>query len=318
MMPDDWLMKSIAREDWKQTELAIKQDPLNAMTSAKVKGFLGSDKICKITPMHQACAHKAPLELIELIHDLSPTSLQTRDSVYMRLPLHVALMTSESPMVVFKLLDLHIASAQGKDILGRYPLHYACHHAADPTVVEALVVAYPLAISHTDANGWLPIHVACRFDMPVSVIRLLLGKYPSSVHKKTDKGSTPIMCAKKNNHQELLELLKDTADATPEDLDEMVDLDLLQQECISTEFVDLHASGSAGMDLNHSNSSFNGSATTISTTPSSNMVMSPKAHRKSLHRDELARLAYSSQSPYAITKKAKIPFLGTGKVELDV
>jgi hypothetical protein len=48
------------------------------------------------------------------------------------------------------------------------------------------------------------------------------------------------------------------------------------------------------------------------------MVMSPKAKIKSIHRDELARLAYSSLSPYGITKKAKIPFLGTGKVELDV
>jgi hypothetical protein len=41
---DDWLVELILpREDWKQTELAIKQqDPLNAMTSAKVEGFWGS------------------------------------------------------------------------------------------------------------------------------------------------------------------------------------------------------------------------------------------------------------------------------------
>jgi hypothetical protein len=67
--------------------------------------------------------------------------LQTRDSVYKRLPLHVDLMTP----------DFDIASALGKDILGRFPLHYACHHAADPAVVEASLVvsAYPLAISHT-------------------------------------------------------------------------------------------------------------------------------------------------------------------------
>jgi hypothetical protein len=69
------------------------------------------------------------------------------------------------------------------------------------------------------------------------------------------------MCAKKNNTQELLNLLKEAANTNPEDPDEMVDLDLLQQECRSTECVDLHASGPDVMDLNHSNSSFNGSVT---------------------------------------------------------
>ena len=313
LKPDDWLMEVLARGDWKQADLAIREDPLIALNSCKVDTFLGSRKPCKITAMHQACAHKAPLELIELLQEMHPSSLQTRDSIYKRLPLHVALMTHESTTVVSRLLDLDPASAQGKDILDRHPLHYACHHNAQAEFVGKLVAAYPLACCKTDANGWLPVHVACRFDMPVSVIQLLLDKYPSSIHKQTDKGSTPVHCAKKNNNQELVKLLRETAKNVPEDLDETADLDALQKGSQNIDFVDLSASAGAGLDAQESSSSSvnDESTATQSTTPSSTMPLTPIAQQKNrLDKHELARLAFSPLSPYANTKQAKIPFLG--------
>jgi hypothetical protein len=43
----------------------------------------------------------------------------------------------------------------------------------------------------------------------------------------------------------------------------------------------------------------------------------PGGTKKMLHREELARLAFTPQSPYANDKNANIPFYGVGRIDLD-
>lgn len=323
------LMDLLAQGNWNQARQEVQQEPELASKSNRVDGFLGSDKSCKVSPMHQACANHAPLDFVQMLYDLNPQSLDTRDSVYKRLPLHVALMTCQSTNVILNLIEWNPYSAEGQDILGRFPLHYACNHGAAFEVVERLVTIYPEAVSRPDVNGWMPLHVACRFGMPVAVVRLLLQKDPESVNMTTSKGTTPLMCAKRIQSEELILLLLQVAQKTKCDAVRSC-LSQLEPNCsfpttflpIRHEFLDIESLSSSSLgndfsvsaaEVRHYAKSEHSGISSLTASPTQSQNLKPTV--RPLNREELNRFAFSPLSPYVEDKHARMPFLSE-KIDL--
>lgn len=212
----------MGRREWKQARYEGLRDPAIAMSPVTVVGFLKSPHKCRITPMHQACAHQPPLEFVHWLYDQhrqqhsgETSVLKTRDSLYRRVPLHVALISNAKPEVVHKLIEWEPAACQAKDALGRLPLHYACNHGASAEVVKALLVVFPHAVHDADNNGWLALHVACRSGMPLPIVQDLLKLCPRSIHEVSMKGTTPLLCAQKTRNVDLIAFLQEEASKTP-------------------------------------------------------------------------------------------------------
>eukprot|EP00586_Coscinodiscus_wailesii_P012670 CAMPEP_0172514370 /NCGR_PEP_ID=MMETSP1066-20121228/259637_1 /TAXON_ID=671091 /ORGANISM="Coscinodiscus wailesii, Strain CCMP2513" /LENGTH=86 /DNA_ID=CAMNT_0013295009 /DNA_START=212 /DNA_END=469 /DNA_ORIENTATION=- len=83
------------------------------------------------------------------------------ESVYDRLPLHIACLNNASFEVIELLLSYYVYGARKQDNEGRLPLHYALSNMASTEVIEALINAFPEGATTADIRGWYPIHVAC-------------------------------------------------------------------------------------------------------------------------------------------------------------
>merc|ERR1712083_1110034 len=136
-----------------------------------------------------------------------------RDSLYKRLPLHIACLHGASSSVVRELLVAYKDGAREQVKDGQIPLHYACGSGASKEVIVELLKSYPEGARCKDKNGWLPIHLACLQNASTDVIQLLLKMYPECVTARTSRGNTPIQCLKsmKNigtNKDETLAMLR--------------------------------------------------------------------------------------------------------------
>lgn len=133
---------------------------------------------------------------METLLKVYPSAASKRDSLFKRLPLHVACLNGASSDVIRELLVVHKDGAQDKMKDGQLPLHYACGSGASRDVISELLRAYPEGARCQDNNGWLPIHLACLQNAPSDVIELLLKIYPESVAIRTSRGNTPMQCLK--------------------------------------------------------------------------------------------------------------------------
>jgi len=205
------VLKLIAKEDWKQIELKCESSPRSAKIWSVAYGFYDGEQNSHLLPIHFMCSLHPPTSTLESIICAYPEGVNMKESVYKRLPLHIACMENASFNVIKLLLSYNMNGSSAQDTQGRLPLHYALSNAAPIEVITALIQAYPKGVNVTDSSGWLPIHVACYCCSSLEVITMLLGASPQTATLKTDKGRTPMMFVKKcnkRNRQDVVNLLE--------------------------------------------------------------------------------------------------------------
>ena len=188
------LFNLISDCNWEDAASRVKYFPKEAKQSVKVCTN-GTDQT-KVLPLHHACTLNPTVEITETLLRINPSAASKRDSLFKRLPLHLACLNGASSDVVRELLIAFKDGAQSKLKDGQLPLHYACGSGASREVVSELLKAYPNGARCQDNNGWLPIHLACLQNASSDVIQLLLEIYPESVSIRTSRGNTPIQCLK--------------------------------------------------------------------------------------------------------------------------
>jgi len=190
------LNQLIMREDWGLAAMQCKMRPHLAGKWLERSGFFMGRHNASVLPLHQCCALRPPVEMIQTLVITYPAGVKAKETSFGRLPLHVACRSGGSPEAVECLLAYHPDGTQEGDNLKRIPLHYALKNDAGAEVVRLLMDAYPEGVSCADHRGWIPLHVACSMGTDLSIIETLLEDYPETVLMKTHKGSDCIRCAK--------------------------------------------------------------------------------------------------------------------------
>lgn len=91
-------------------------------------------------PLHEACRHQAPIEVVEALLCAYPEAVLARDSMYHFLPIHFACRYGECPAVVESLLQKFPTSRFAEDRYGQNPValaHRSCS-AEKERIVEIL------------------------------------------------------------------------------------------------------------------------------------------------------------------------------------
>jgi hypothetical protein len=103
-------------------------------------------------PLHLACSHSTPLEIIQALKEAYPKALNTKDGSG-SLPLHLSC-TSNLPLpCIHAVLESYPDAISTKDAIGRLPLHVACAHGASVDAVKMVIEAYPESCFIKDYNG---------------------------------------------------------------------------------------------------------------------------------------------------------------------
>jgi len=107
-------------------------------------------------PIHTACSHKAPAEVIDVLLKACPSA------------------------------------ASQPNANGNLPLHQASMWQAPVDTVEVLLSRHPDAALVRNQYGSLPLHIAASNQAPVEVVQLLIDTYPDALHLQNDDGMTPL------------------------------------------------------------------------------------------------------------------------------
>jgi len=202
------LSQSIINEDWHEVKRRCKKYPREAKVWTKRVGFFDGVQESRVLPLHQACALRAPKDVINALIVANPNGAKALEPSFRRLPLHIACQNGCTVDVIELLLCYDPLCAQVGDIFDRRPIHYACCNGAAPDVIDLLLSIDPSLATVADKAGWLPIHVACQMGVSTESIKKLLDANPSSVRAKTAKGSTPLELLCKINCQNKKEIAK--------------------------------------------------------------------------------------------------------------
>mmetsp|Transcript_19599 Transcript_19599/g.28893 ORF Transcript_19599/g.28893 Transcript_19599/m.28893 type:complete len:242 (-) Transcript_19599:67-792(-) len=205
------LNQHILNEDWYAVKSRCEQRPREAAMWTKRVGFFDGEHESRVLPIHQACALRAPKDVIHALLIAYPKGVQALETEYKRLPLHIACQNGCKADVIELLLSYDPLCAQMEDILGRVPIHYICCNGADPDVIDHLLSPDPATATIADRAGWLPLHVACQMGVSTESMQKLLSANPSAVTAKTAKGSTPLSLISRidcKNKGELVSLLE--------------------------------------------------------------------------------------------------------------
>jgi len=183
----------ISEGNWEQVLALVEDDPSLAKEwmYGVDRGRLEAPIIWKRLPIHLACAHGAPLGLIEVLLDAYPSGSSVPDP---------------------------------SD--GSIALHIACRHSPSISLVEELLDSYPEGMEMADKRGRLPLHVACLGLASEEVIQVLASRNPNSVNCKDADGKTPLDLAKGTGSKgglimELLETMHLFCGTTQEDLNQV-------------------------------------------------------------------------------------------------
>uniref|UniRef100_A0A7S4W7W3 Uncharacterized protein n=1 Tax=Ditylum brightwellii TaxID=49249 RepID=A0A7S4W7W3_9STRA len=177
-----------------------------------IVGFFDGVQESRVLPLHQACALRAPKDVINALIVAYPKGANALETSFKRLPLHIACQNGCAADVIEIFLSYNPLCAQVGDVFGRCPIHYACCNGAAPDVVDLFLSVDPSIATVTDKAGWLPIHVACQMGASIESIQKLLDANPSSLQAMTAKGSTPLKLLCKincNNKKDIARLLID-------------------------------------------------------------------------------------------------------------
>uniref|UniRef100_A0A7S4VJH9 Uncharacterized protein n=1 Tax=Ditylum brightwellii TaxID=49249 RepID=A0A7S4VJH9_9STRA len=206
------LNQFIMNEDWHAVKKRCKKYPREAAVWTERVGFFDGVRTSRVLPLHQACALRAPKDVINALIVAYPKGANALETSFKRLPLHIACQNGCAADVIEIFLSYNPLCAQVGDVFGRCPIHYACCNGAAPDVVDLFLSVDPSIATVTDKAGWLPIHVACQMGASIESIQKLLDANPSSLQAMTAKGSTPLKLLCKincNNKKDIARLLID-------------------------------------------------------------------------------------------------------------
>lgn len=147
--PDTILLSLVQTYEWPGTLERIASHP----DECKAVGVQGR------TPLHVACDHDAPAEVVAALLKAYPEA---------------SLMVGTSSM---------------------NPLHITCSslHASVEVVRVLLEGGVDTQTSMRDIDGDTPLHAACRCGAPMETLRVLLEANPAVVHERDFEGLTPLL-----------------------------------------------------------------------------------------------------------------------------
>ena len=131
-------------------------------------------------PLHIAMIKGAPLDIIKLLIDLYPKALSIKDSDQL-VPFHLAIFHKVDIEILKYILRKDEASAREYDGDGKLPIHFACANSSSEDVIHILLQAYPDSASRRTKSGQLPLHYACQSKCNSYIIAELVEAYPSGV-----------------------------------------------------------------------------------------------------------------------------------------
>ncbi len=194
------LFRAISAENWELVCTICDTKPYKAEKWHSAVGFFDAHRSSRILPLHQACIFQPTQEAIVHIIQAYPTALESKESGYGRVPLHIACHSNASIESIQILVSHRPSASTEQDNIGRVPLHYALSNGASYDIVKILLDAATqvagqdgsrMVCSMCDFNGWLPIHVACFMGVSPQVLQEVVWAYPEGVDAPTKKGSTP-------------------------------------------------------------------------------------------------------------------------------
>jgi hypothetical protein len=201
------LFASLAKEDWKAAISLLRSQPSLATKTSKTHDSQ--------TPLHVAIRHLAPLSVIEVLLDLNPSAVISRDR-YDCIPLHTASDFEFLTDVFSEKEKMEKASlALAVSLLPPSPTKKSQNSLAKSTqlletsledriasaklnrtaIVERLLEVDPTTARLRDDNGRCPVHVAAWRRAPLRVVEMLLSAYPAAASKYTNDGNLPIHLA---------------------------------------------------------------------------------------------------------------------------
>eukprot|EP00559_Dactyliosolen_fragilissimus_P000731 CAMPEP_0184867328 /NCGR_PEP_ID=MMETSP0580-20130426/26067_1 /TAXON_ID=1118495 /ORGANISM="Dactyliosolen fragilissimus" /LENGTH=439 /DNA_ID=CAMNT_0027367545 /DNA_START=143 /DNA_END=1463 /DNA_ORIENTATION=- len=143
----------IYKKDWTAVIELLKKQPAEASCSDRVGDL----------PIHEACAHGAPFQVIRVLISANPDGVKA------------------------------------KGFCGRLPLHYAVYNKPSLHVIKVLLSHYPAGASIKDEDWRLPLHLAVVRNAPKDAIQALINIYPKGLKTPNKFGSTPVLLAQ-NDH----------------------------------------------------------------------------------------------------------------------
>lgn len=194
------LFRAISAEKWELVSTICDSKPYKAEVWHNAVGFFDAHRSSRILPLHQACIFHPTKDAVIHIIQAYPYALQSKETGYGRVPLHIACHSNASLACIEALVEHHPGATVEQDIIGRVPLHYALSNGASYNIVRTLLDAaiqvsgqdgLRYVCSVADFNGWLPVHVACFMGASAQVLSALVNSYPEGVDAETKKKSTP-------------------------------------------------------------------------------------------------------------------------------
>ncbi|GMI25094.1 hypothetical protein TeGR_g7359 [Tetraparma gracilis] len=206
----------------------------------------------KILPLHIACWHKAPRDILDNMIKMYPAAVAAQTSGgnfpldYVKL-FHqspeedlLALLNPESvipeeqksdePTSTTELhrlcfwkfneaserLKVFPEEAAFQDENGNLPLHIAIEHQCNVKFLEELLAAHPGGSWHSNKVGKLPLHVAAQNWTKIPVLAVLVKAYPNGVNSTDNYGDLPINFAMKEYpDQAVLKMIEPNEPSTP-------------------------------------------------------------------------------------------------------
>eukprot|EP00554_Chaetoceros_debilis_P016717 CAMPEP_0194115810 /NCGR_PEP_ID=MMETSP0150-20130528/24672_1 /TAXON_ID=122233 /ORGANISM="Chaetoceros debilis, Strain MM31A-1" /LENGTH=474 /DNA_ID=CAMNT_0038806377 /DNA_START=474 /DNA_END=1898 /DNA_ORIENTATION=+ len=201
------LFRAISAENWELVISVCDSKPYKAEKWHNAVGFFDAHRNSKILPLHQACIFHPTQLAVRHIIQAYPNALQSTESGYGRVPLHIACHSNASYDCIHELAVNYPAASCERDVIGRVPLHYALSNGASVEIVEELLKAAHEFVgpnghgkrqvcSVADFNGWLPLHVACFMGASAKVLSMLVKACPGAVESITKKNSTAMSLLK--------------------------------------------------------------------------------------------------------------------------
>jgi len=137
-------------------------------------------------PIHVACAQGASLDILRILVELDPTTLQIPDSTGAT-PLHTTCGGGRTTVDLLRFLVAQggptALSARDQD--GALPLHRLLHSRPALDLVEFLVEEYANSVQVTTNEGELPFVVASKASCSIDVLCTLLRAYPDALALST-------------------------------------------------------------------------------------------------------------------------------------
>lgn len=230
------LFRAISAENWELVCTICDTKPYKAEKWHSAVGFFDAHRSSRILPLHQACIFQPTKDAIIHIIQAYPTALQSKESGYGRVPLHIACHSNASLESIQILVSHRPSASTEQDNIGRVPLHYALSNGASYDIVKILLNAATQVVgpqgsrmvcSMADFNGWLPIHVACFMGVSPQVLREIVSAYPDGVDASTKKRSTPMSLIKglaisEERKEQLQSILQNKGRSPRSNLDQVV------------------------------------------------------------------------------------------------